>query len=266
MSLTSYLINAMDYIKMMITDRASIPPANFFRKIKDKRQVITAEMVEELKGCLVAQAQQFIDNGQFRSAKRLMFHIECAGREQKVIEAGINTYVYRDDLDDFITNVSQQVVKIIELENFERKIPDDKSKEIQRVKDLFDQVYIVFTDYTGKEERKIEKRRRANDPIAFGTFKTKDNHIWNHRFYFICDWEDEYCDLTLDKFVVKMIEAGYRNASYWADNITIEELKERYEFARKNAKEGNNVSDIKVGSSFYNLIESFDSTEENDEQ
>ena len=62
-----------------------------------------------------------------------------------------------------------------------------------------DNLYEVFTDYTKKEQRKIAKERREKDPIIFGALK-KDGKVLD-RLYYICDWVDEYCDLTLDKLV-----------------------------------------------------------------
>ena len=70
---------------------------------------------------------------------------------------------------------------------------------IEKSKDIFDELYVIFTDYTGKEERKVEKERRDKDPILFGVFKNDGNVA--DRFYFLGDWVDEYCDLTLDKMV-----------------------------------------------------------------
>src|SRR5699024_9424503 len=61
-----------------------------------------------------------------------------------------------------------------------------------------------FTDYTGKIERQVEKERIEKDPILFGTFQDKNSQTVIDRFYFLGDWEDEYCDLTLDKMVNKM--------------------------------------------------------------
>ena len=43
--------------------------------------------------------------------------------------------------------------------------------------------------------------------MLFGTFQkqrtdnVRDGNVINERFYFIGDWEDEYCDLTMDKFL-----------------------------------------------------------------
>lgn len=76
---------------------------------------------------------------------------------------GINTFIYRDDIEEYIDSVVKDTVKIIELENYEREIPDDIVSIIEKVKDKFDQLYVVFTDYTGKVERQIEKERRENE-------------------------------------------------------------------------------------------------------
>lgn len=90
-------------------------------------------------------------------------------------------------------------MKIIELERYEREIPDEIVDVIAKTKDLFDQMYIVFTDYTGKEERKIAAEKKDKDPILFGTFQDRKQKVCVDRFYYLGDWVDEYCDLTLDQ-------------------------------------------------------------------
>lgn len=59
-------------------------------------------------------------------------------------------------------------------------------------------------DYTGREERKIEAQERNADPILFGSFQDAKSQTVVERFYVLGDWEDEYCDLTLDKLVGDM--------------------------------------------------------------
>lgn len=68
---------------------------------------------------------------------------------------------------------------------------------------MFTKFYVVFTDYTGKIERQVQEERRVKDPILFGTFQDTESKTLLERFYFIADWEDEYCDLTLGKMVEK---------------------------------------------------------------
>lgn len=211
-----------------------MPPQDFFKQVKDKRQVITGGMLILLEESLKGEVQAFLDNGQQESAERLLFHVKNVQKEQAAINEGFNSFVYRDDLEVYITNVAKSVVKITDIASFQRKIPDEQSQLIRKARPLFDEIYVVFTDYTGREERKIQQKDRARDPIAFGVFKSKDNKIWNHRFYFICDWTDDYCDLTLDKYVTEMIAAEHLEPVKVADNITIAELEQRVRAAREN--------------------------------
>lgn len=75
-------------------------------------------------------------------------------------------------------------------------------------------------------ERQIEKERREKDPIIFGTFQNKDTDTIIDRFYYLGDWVDEFCDLTLDKFVNEMSEATGREVAITISTPEdIEELK-----------------------------------------
>ena len=112
---------------------------------------------------------------------------------------------------DIVTNSRDRVkrpVKIIELERYEREIPDEIVEVIDKTKELFDQMYIVYTDYTGKEERKIEAEQKQKDPILFGTFQNREKKVVVDRFYYLGDWVDEFCDLTLDKMVNETKKLG----------------------------------------------------------
>ena len=120
-------------------------------------------------------------------------------KEEKLIEMGVSTYIYKSTIEDYIENVADKTVKIVELSRYMREIPDELVETIEKTREYFDEFYVVFTDYTGTEERKVEKERRDKDPILFGCFKNGNNVA--DRFYFLGDWVDEFCDLTLDKMV-----------------------------------------------------------------
>lgn len=222
----------------MYDTKENMPPDNFFDTIKDSQNTITEEALRNAYAEMYRKAEKFIEIGQIESAERITFHLKNIRREQDAVRAGYNTYVYRDDLEFFIDKVSKTVVKITELKHFEREIPDAAAKEIQRAKPLFDEIYIVYTDYTGKIERQIKAEDQVRDPIAFGAFRSDDGHIWNHRFYFIIDWEDEYCDLTLDKFISEMTKAGYIDkTTYKSGEIkSVEALERKLNEAVANEK------------------------------
>lgn len=190
---------------------SELTPQQYFNKIKERKHNITDdELVKVYDNCLEL-INKYKITGQKKGMKKLMFHLECIEKEREIVKMGINTFIYRDDIEEYIDSVAKDTVKIIELENYEREIPDDIVSIIEKVKDKFDQLYVVFTDYTGKVERQIEKERREKDPILFGTFQNQSNRTVIDRFYYIGDWEDEYCDLTLDKMVNETEKVGMRN-------------------------------------------------------
>ena len=218
----------MDELKTTNSVESELTPQQYFEQIKERKHHITdAELVKVYDNCLELLNKYKI-TGQKKGMRKLIFHLECIEKEREIVKMGINTFIYRDDIEEYIDTVAKDTVKIIELENYEREIPDEIVDVIAAVKDKFDQLYIVFTDYTGKVERQIKKERRDKDPILFGTFQNQSNRTVIDRFYYLGDWEDEYCDLTLDKMVNETEKARKRNIVKTIKTPSdIEELKEQ---------------------------------------
>lgn len=220
----------MDEIKTAENENveSELTPQQYFEQVKERKHHITdEELIKVYDNCLELLNKYKI-TGQKKGMRKLMFHLECIEKEREIVKMGINTFIYRDDIEEYIDTVAKDTVKIIELENYEREIPDEIVDVIAATKDKFDQLYVVFTDYTGKVERQIEKERRDKDPILFGTFQNQSNRTVIDRFYYLGDWEDEYCDLTLDKMVNETEKAGKRNIVKTISTPSdIEELKEQ---------------------------------------
>ncbi len=185
----------------MENKNVEVTPAGYFEMVKSRKQVMTAQDIEDLRRTCVQLIDEFQRSGQAAAAKKILFHLDTLDKEAQLQAVGINTYVYKSDVDDYLDQVEDRVVKVIELENYTRRIPHDIIKKIESVRGIFDKMYVVFTDYTKREERKVAAERRERDPILFGTFQNRDSLTVIERFYFIGDWVDEYCDLTLDKMV-----------------------------------------------------------------
>ena len=182
-----------------IEEKDKITPSQYFDFLKGAKNTITTEALKNSYEAFVKLGEKYQRLGQVESLKKLCFLADTLVKEEKLIEMGVTTYIYKDTIEDYIENVADKTVKIIELSRYMREIPDELIDTIEKTKPLFDEFYVVFTDYTGKEERKVEKERRDKDPILFGVFKNQTNVA--DRFYFLGDWVDEYCDLTLDKMV-----------------------------------------------------------------
>lgn len=233
---------------------SELTPQQYFNKIKERKHNITDdELVKVYDNCLEL-INKYKITGQKKGMKKLMFHLECIEKEREIVKMGINTFIYRDDIEEYIDSVAKDTVKIIELENYEREIPDDIVSIIEKVKDKFDQLYVVFTDYTGKVERQIEKERREKDPILFGTFQNQSNRTVIDRFYYIGDWEDEYCDLTLDKMVNETEKVGMRNITKTISTPKdIVELKEQLDSLESKNNTYIVTNEIKKKNVFTNI-------------
>ena len=205
-----------------------LTPQEYFEQVKERKRHITDEELTKVYDNCLELLNKYKITGQRKGIRKLLFHLECIEKEREIVKMGIDTFIYRDDIEEYIDTVAKDTVKIIELENYERELPDEIVDLIAKVKDKFDQLYIVFTDYTGKVARRIEKERRGKDPILFGTFQNLQSRSVIDRFYYLGDWEDEYCDLTLDKMVNETEKVGKRDIVKTISTPSdIEELKEQ---------------------------------------
>lgn len=182
----------------------------YFDKVKEAKDEMTDEKLSKLADNSLKMLKRFLITNQKEAARRVYVNIQTFKKERELLKLGINKFIYKDYLDNYIGNIASRDVKVTHLENYTRLIPDDIIDKVAKTKDLFTDYFVVFTDYTGKEERKIETAERNKDPILLGAFIEKDNDHnidFVERMYYLGDWEDEFCDLTLDKLVAEYEEA-----------------------------------------------------------
>lgn len=183
-----------------------ISPYEYFQNMKGKLQTMDDEKLEKVYRNAIYLAERYNKTGQIKGLRKLKFHIESIVKERQILNAGINKFVYRSDIEEYIQDVADKQVVILDLKSYERNLPDEIIEALEKVKDLFDEFYVVCTDYTGEMARRVQKERREKDPILFGAFLDREKNAINERFYYIGDWVDDYCDLTLDKMVAEMKE------------------------------------------------------------
>lgn len=212
-----------------------IDPQDYFNYLKSKKNECTEEFLNNLYSVTLTQLQKAMVTGQDLIIRRLHYAVSVIEREHLLLKEGITAFVLREDIESFIESVQNKRVKVVDLEFFPREIPDEIVEKIKQLKDknIFDNYYVVFTDYTGQisEETREGQNKEAirRDPILFGAFEQKIDGIYDicDRFYYIGDWEDEYCELTLSKMVQKMTEDGKSNPvhSLAIPEATLEEVK-----------------------------------------
>lgn len=203
-----------------------VTPYEYFEGIKSRRDTITDEKLQKVYDDCIYLLNKFKLTGQEDAMKKVLFHLDTIDKERELIKLGITTFIYRTDVENYLDMIDSQVVKLIDVEKYPREIPEEIITVINKTKKIFDHMFILFTDYTGEVEKKIEKERREKDPILFGAFYNSRYGACNDRFYYLGDWEDDYCDLTLDKMIGQIKEKTGNNVEMKISTPEdIEELK-----------------------------------------
>jgi quinol monooxygenase YgiN len=225
----------------------TIAPGEYFNALKDKKQKINDKTLADIYDNCLALLAKYDRTNQHDAMRKLMFHIDTIEKERMALAAGIDTFVYLADVKKYVEKVQDRVVKIIEIERYEREIPDDVIEAYEKVKTVFNKFFVVFTDYT-KEH--VDKSKKERDPILFGMFQDKATESNSERLYFIGDWEDEYCDLTLDRLVSEMkgMQKKERPVEFQLhDTKTLDDLRSKLKALDEEKSKGRMSNNI-----FYN--------------
>ena len=186
--------------KEILTKKTYHSIEEFFATLKNSKLELTKtkDILEKYEKSLI-EAQK---NGQQSLVEKLLVKKDAIASETFLIEKGITKYVSEDQVVKLYkaTDKSKHL-KLTYLKNYVRIIPSEivKLKEKADELKIFDNYVILHydpfnnsTDLTVKEKKEVERRK---DPILFGVIKNSRN------LYFIGDWEDQFCNLTLDRMM-----------------------------------------------------------------
>lgn len=195
--------------------------SSILKLLKNKKPKTTTEIIEELKSAerkisvedlrkayIAAQemADKFKRTGQEEAAKILWANIHTFNKEQWLIEHGYTKYFQKSDLEALAEDHKDNIY-ITKLSRFERPLPEEAIKAKEETEEVFDEYFVLYTDYTGREERRVEAEARERDPILLGAFKTKiedkteTREYICRRVYVVAEWEDAWCDLKMEKLL-----------------------------------------------------------------
>jgi hypothetical protein len=176
-----------------------IPLDVFFQKIKKtKKQILIIDGIVDKYFKQIEQAEKL---GQIALVEKLKDDIEIVKSETLAVICGVTEYLTQSQIDKLLKK-SVKNIEITPIKNFIRPIP----AKLVTIKEKLDKEK-VFNEYVilhydpKKENIELTKKEKIKkkDPILFGIIKGSRN------FYFIGDWIDEYCNLTL-KEAVNIIE------------------------------------------------------------
>lgn len=133
--------------------------------------------------------------GQHALYEQLAGGLNAYRMETFLVSIGLIKYVKEEDIVRFYKQ-SKRGLRLDWVHNFARAIPESvTTKKTQADEmDIFDNYVVLHYDPKAKAfaETEADKQRRK-DPILFGVMQNR------RVLYFVGDWVDEVCDLTLDQ-------------------------------------------------------------------
>ena len=186
-----------------------IAPDIFFQFIKSKLNETQKENLRERINSIAVTMKGAIILEQQGLAEELTLRLSSLIREQEMAVIGCNKYIPFIAINFFISKVNENndgssAVKFDFFKRFPRPVPEEQAKKIKEVMNskVFDQLYILYNSPAGEQVLETHKEKiTKKDPIVFGALISQPDKL-----YFICDWIDGYCDITLDKFIEIMTD------------------------------------------------------------
>lgn len=180
----------------MSSGETKISSSLYFKFVKSKLKKTEKERLRKSAvklQHLIKNAKEINQTAYAEELSRKLYTIVKAMEAQAI---GCDKIVSTDDVEKFRHNVNGREVDFVKFENFPRTIPANISRKIKAIQEkaVFDEYWVLF--YNPKKESIKTNAQKEKDPILFGKF-----NFDNKKLFYILDWEDEYCDLTLDKFV-----------------------------------------------------------------
>lgn len=174
----------------------SMDVLKFFSEVKGLTKTNKDLYVDRLAGYIVALKNCDI-TGQVALKEQLLRDM-VVNKYESVLYANNLYYVVTEDQIVKFVKKTEKGVRLTYIKNFMRALPRevmDKIKEVNTF-NIFDNYAILHydPDYSAYSET-IKETKKRRDPILFGLIRG------SNKLYYITDWVDEYCDLTLDQFV-----------------------------------------------------------------
>jgi hypothetical protein len=186
------MLRLWQWIVDLFCRRGDVP--SFFKAVEQANRTIEeAPSREEGYKRAIAIAES---SGQKALLGQLKDGLAAHQAEQKLRRVwACATYVSESDVVRFY-KISKRGLRLDWIRNFTRQIPEAvlERKVLADVHHIFDNYVVLHYDPDGKSYRESEEEKAARrDPILFGVMKGQ------RKLYFVGDWKDEVCDLTLEE-------------------------------------------------------------------
>lgn len=170
-------------------------PIKFFNLIK-LAKLSLSEADKETKTKLELLLKQVRKAKQTAYAEEIENKLLQYQRELKMLEYNIDTYIPEEIFVKY-KKYDNQHLRLDYIGNFDRVIPDQLYNIIAHLTEnkVFDNFLILHQSINKNKKLTKAEKRATKDPVLFGVIKE------SRRLYYLGDWIDDYCDLTLDMLI-----------------------------------------------------------------
>ena len=175
---------------------AVLSPIVIYKFVKDRFKLLEQSRLTSRLEKIASLMENARVLGQIAMADKIQDRFGKLLREQEMLACGYTKAITRKLADTFINAATPKIIKLTPLKNYVRIIPKNVQRVIDEVKKkkLFDDLLVMHTDVNNTAVAKTREEKK--DPILFGVINEAPDTL-----YFIIDWVDELCDLTLDKLL-----------------------------------------------------------------
>jgi hypothetical protein len=195
-----------------IEKKPKLTVIDFFKNIKGSLENI--EIYQEKVQNFINVAEHAAKMGQEALLEEIMRDVNIIKAEALLLGSNFKTVITEQQIIKFYKE-SERGLQLHYVKNFGRVIPLEVAKLKQKADQLlvFDNYVVLYYDKGAKTFKETQEEViKRKDPILFGLIKN------SRKLYYIADWIDEYCDLTLkeliDKFGDEAIKANDLTVKY----------------------------------------------------
>ena len=211
-------------------DEKYMDALQFFSMVKASSKESVATYRDRISDYL-KQIHNAVTVGQTSLVEDLLRGLVTNKYESVLFAEGLYYIVNEEQMVNFVSKC-EKGIKLDYVKNFTRPMPQDVVDKIAKINQLevFDNYVVLYYDPDGKiyKETAREEAKRK-DPIIFGVI------AGSNKLYYVADWVDEYCDLTLEAFV-DAIGLAKKDLHMDADKIKKDNREETKEPSKKNKK------------------------------
>ncbi len=200
----SFFSKIISFLRKIFSKKPKMSISDFFKAIKNS--AIDVEKYSNRVNDYLNALNHAKKNNQDALVSELTSRINEVKLESILYAGGFTKVITEEQVVKFYKECKKGL-ELTWIRNFIRVIPEkatEKKEEANELK-VFDNFVILHYDIDKKAYKEEDK-----DPILFGVVKG------SRKLYYIADWIDEYCDLTLEQFIDK-----FGNDAITANDITV---------------------------------------------